>query len=137
MCSSAAIIPQSKSTEMWSLAAAAIPQSKSTETWSSTAPFHHDLWYFWHWTNEHFSSVLFIRKNVTSPQWPHSSHWNQYTPPNYWKSYWREPHTHSTKGFDDSLETCETERCSVKEPVFKHNHRALASTTKMWSWVVP
>ena len=33
--------------------------------WSSAAPFHHDLWYFWHWTNEHFSSVLFFRKNVT------------------------------------------------------------------------
>ena len=32
--------------------------------------------------------------------------------------YWRE-HTHSTGGFDDSLEMCE--RCSVSEPVFKHN----------------
>ena len=30
-------------------------------------------------------------------------------------------HTHSTEGFDDSLETCEIERCSVSEPVFKHN----------------
>ena len=28
---------------------------------------------------------------------------------------------HSTEGFDDSLETCEIERCSVSEPVFKHN----------------
>ena len=37
-------------------------------------------------------------------------------------SYRREPHTHSTEGFDDSLETCEIERCSVSEPVFKHNH---------------
>ena len=62
--------PQSKSTEMWSSAAAVIPQSKSTEMWSSAALFHHDLWYFRQWTNEHFSSVLFIR-NWT---WPaHSS----------------------------------------------------------------
>ena len=51
-------------------------------------------------------------------------------------SYRREPHTHSTEGFDDSLETCEIERCSVSEPVFKHNHCAPAFTTKMWSWVV-
>ena len=59
---------QSKSTELWSTAAV-IPQSKSSEMWSSAAPFHHDLWYFPHWTNEHFSSTrLFIRKNVTSPQ---------------------------------------------------------------------
>ena len=49
------------------------------------------------------------------------NHWNQHTRPNYWKSYWREPHRHSTEGFDDSLETCEIERCSVSEPVFKHN----------------
>ena len=84
---------------------------KSTEMWGSAAPLHHDLWYFRHWTNEHFSSMLFIRKNVTSPQSCHSSHWNQYTWPNYWKSYWREPHTHSTEGFDDSFETCEIERC--------------------------
>ena len=32
--------------------------------------------------------------------------------------------THSSEGFDDSLETCEIERCSVSEPVFKHNHCA-------------
>ena len=68
--------------------------------------------------------------NVTSPQWRHSSNWNQYTRPNYWKSYWREPHTHSTEGFDDSLETCEIRRGSVSEPVFKHNHCALAFATK-------
>ena len=62
------VVPQSKFTgELWS-SAAVIPQSKSTEMLSSTAPFHHDLWYFRHWTNEHFSSMLFIRKNVTSPQ---------------------------------------------------------------------
>ena len=34
------------------------------------------------------------------------------------------------------IETCEIERCSVSEPVFKHNHCAPAFTTKMWSWVV-
>ena len=80
--SSASVVPQSKSTEMCSYAAvpqskftgelcssaAVIPQSKSSEMWSSAAPFHHDLWYFRHWTNEHFSSMLFIRKNVSSPQ---------------------------------------------------------------------
>ena len=48
--------------------ASVVPPSKSTEMWSSAAPFHHDLWYFRHRTNEHFSSMLFIRKNVTSPQ---------------------------------------------------------------------
>ena len=73
----------------------------------------------------------------TWPQSRHSSPWNKYTQrPNYWKSYWRELHTHSTEGFDNSLERCEIERCSVSEPVFKHNHRAPAFTTKMWSWVV-
>ena len=41
------------------------PQSKSTEMWSSAAPFHHDLWYFPHRTNEHFRSMLFIRKNLS------------------------------------------------------------------------
>ena len=54
-------MPQSKSTELCS-SAAVIPQSKSTEMWSSAAPFHHDLWYFRHWTNQHFCSILFIRK---------------------------------------------------------------------------
>ena len=29
--------------------------------------------------------------------------------------------SHSTEGFDDSLETCEIEMCSVSEPVFEHN----------------
>ena len=107
--SSASVVPQSKFTgELWS-SASVVPQSKSTEMWSSAAPFHHDLWYFRHWTNEHFTSMLFIRKNVTSPQSRHSSHWNRYNRPNYWKGYWREPHTHSTEGFDDSLETCEIE----------------------------
>ena len=101
-------VPQSRSSELCS-SAAVIPQSKSTEMWSSAAPFHHDLWYFRHLTNEHFSCMLFIRKNVTSPQSRHSSHWNRYNRPNHWKGYWREPHTHSTEGFDDSLETCEIE----------------------------
>ena len=60
---SAAVVPQSKSTELCS-SAAVVPQSKSTEMWSSAAPFHHDLWYFRHRTNEHFRSMLFIRKNL-------------------------------------------------------------------------
>ena len=59
LCSSAAVVPQSKSTELCS-SAAVVPQSKSTEMWSSAAPFHHDLWYFRHQTNEHFRSMLFI-----------------------------------------------------------------------------
>ena len=46
------------------VSAAVVPQSKSTEMWSSAAPFHHDLWYFRHRTNEHFRSMLFIRKNL-------------------------------------------------------------------------
>ena len=121
LCSrSAAVVPQSKPTAMWN-SAAVVPQSKSTGVWSSAAPFHHDLWYFRHRKNEHFSSMLFIwKKLINQPTVEqHSSHWNQhYTRPNYWKSYWRE-HSHSTEGFDDSLETCE--RCSVSEPVFKHN----------------
>ena len=54
LCSWAVVVPQSKSTELCS-SAAVIPQSKSTEMWSSAAPFHHDMWYFRHWTNEHFS----------------------------------------------------------------------------------
>ena len=53
--------PQSKSTELCT-SAAVIPQSKSTEMWSWAAPFHHDLWYFRHWTNENFSSVIYSEK---------------------------------------------------------------------------
>ena len=52
LCSSAAVVPQSKSTELC-ISAAVVPQSKSTEMWSSAAPFHHDLWYFRHRTKEH------------------------------------------------------------------------------------
>ena len=52
--SSASVVPQSKFTgELWS-SASVVPQSKSTEMWSSAAPFHHDVWYFRHWTNKHF-----------------------------------------------------------------------------------
>ena len=50
-----------------SSAAAVIPQRKSTEMWSSAAPFHHEWWYFRLWTNEHFSSMLFIR-NFDQPK---------------------------------------------------------------------
>ena len=64
--SSASVVPQSKFTGELCSSAAVIPQSKSSEMWSSAAPFHHDLWYFRHWTNEHFSSMLFIRQNVTT-----------------------------------------------------------------------
>ena len=32
--------------------AAVVPQSKSTEMWSLAVPFDHDLWYFRHRTNE-------------------------------------------------------------------------------------
>ena len=111
LCSSAAVLPQGKFTELCS-SASVVPQSKSNEMRSSAAPFHHDLWYFRHRRNGHFSSMLFIRKTYK---------------PNYWKRYWCEPHTHSTEGFDDSLEACGIERCCVREPVFKHyslNRRA-------------
>ena len=40
------------------------PRVNSTEMWSSGEPFHHDLWYFQHRTNEHFRSMLFLRKNT-------------------------------------------------------------------------
>ena len=75
-----------------------------------------------------FSSMLFIRKNVTKMKSIHST--------KLLEKLLHEPHTHSTEGFDDSLERCEIERCSVSEQVFKHNHCAPAFTTKMWSWVV-
>ena len=65
LCSSAAVVPQSKSTELCN-SAAVVPQSKSTGMWSSAAPFQHDLWYFWHRTNEHFRSMLF-RKTYKQP----------------------------------------------------------------------
>ena len=42
LCSSAAIVSQSKSTELCS-SAAIVPQSKSTEMRNSAAPFDHDL----------------------------------------------------------------------------------------------
>ena len=89
---SAARVSQSKSTELCS-SAAVVPQSKSTEKWSSAGPFDHDVWYFRHQTNEHFNSILFIRKNQPTVA-PLSSHWNQHARPNYWRSYWRKPHTH-------------------------------------------
>ena len=68
---------------------------------SSAAPFDHDLWYFRHQTNEHFNSMLFIRKKLINQptEAPLSSQWNQHARPNYWKSYWREPHAHSIEGF--------------------------------------
>ena len=98
LCSSAAVVSQSKPTELCS-SAAVVPQSKSTEKWSSAGPFDHDVWYFRHQTNEHFNSMLFVRKNQPTVA-PLSSHWDQHARPNYWRSYWREQHTHSTEGFD-------------------------------------
>ena len=101
LCSSTAVVSQRKSTELCS-SAAVVPQSKSTEVWSSAAPLDHDLWYFRHKTNEHFNSMLFIRKKLINQPTvaPLSSHCNQHARPNYWKSYWREPHTRSIEGFD-------------------------------------
>ena len=62
LCSSAAVVrPQSKFTELCS-SSAVVSQVKSTDMWSSEAPSYHDLWYFRHQTNEHFNSMLFIRK---------------------------------------------------------------------------
>ena len=48
--------------------AAVVLQSKSTEIRSLEAPFHHNLWYFRHRTNEHFRSVLFARSEKTYKQ---------------------------------------------------------------------
>ena len=97
--SSAAVVPQSKFTELCS-SAAVVSQSKSTELWSSAAPFDHDLWYFQHRTNEHFNFYS-MGKRINQPTVaPLSSHWNQHAPPNYWKRYWRELHTHSIECFD-------------------------------------
>ena len=76
-------------------------------------PFHLDLWYFRHRTNKHLALCYLFGKtykpshSIARP----SSYWNQQTRPNYWKSYWLE-YTHSTEGFDDSLEMCEIERCN-------------------------
>ena len=61
--SSSAVVSQSKSTELCSTAAV-MPQSKSSEGQSSAAPFDHDLWYCRLRTDEHFTSMLFIRKNL-------------------------------------------------------------------------
>ena len=63
LCSSAAVVSQSKSTELCS-SDAVVPESKSTELCSLVVPLDHDLWYFRHRTNEHFNSMLFIRKNL-------------------------------------------------------------------------
>ena len=71
-----------------------------------------------------------IRKNQYKPA-HRTSHWNQHTRPNYWKSYWREPHTHSTEGFDGSLAMCEIERCSSSRQFIVLR----LSPQKMWSRV--
>ena len=78
--SSAAVVPQGKSTELcsWAVVAphkvnltelcsnstAVVPQSISTEVGSSAAPFLLDLSYLRHRTNKHISSMLFIQKNL-------------------------------------------------------------------------
>ena len=61
LCTSAAVVPQSKSTELCS-SAAVVPQSKSIEMWSSAAPFHQDLWYFRPRTNEHLALCYLFGK---------------------------------------------------------------------------
>ena len=81
--SSAAVVPRTKSTELWSSTAVVpalskstelcssanvVPQSKSTAIWSSAAPLHHDLWYFRHrtnHTNEHFTELYVIYSGKT------------------------------------------------------------------------
>ena len=93
--SSVAVVPQSKLTELCS-SAALVPQSKSTEMWSLAAPFDHDFWYFGTGQTNTLTLWYLLGKSYK----PLSSHWNQQARPNYWKSYWREPHTHSTEGFD-------------------------------------
>ena len=55
----AVVRPKSKFTELCS-SAPVVSQSKSTEIWSSAAPSGHDLWYFRRQANEHFNSILFI-----------------------------------------------------------------------------
>ena len=59
---SAAVVPQSKSTDLCS-SAAFDSQSKSTEMWSSAAPFHHDF-SARDKQCKHFRSMLFIRKSL-------------------------------------------------------------------------
>ena len=65
--------------------------------------------------------------------WPALSSATQVTEINIHDQITGKPHTHSSEGVDDSLETCEIETCSVlREPtVFKHNYchklRRLAS----------
>ena len=72
LCSSAAVVSQGKSTELCS-SAAVVPQSKSTEMWTSAALFHHDLWYFRHQTNEHlYVYVIYSEKLINSSQSLHS-----------------------------------------------------------------
>ena len=134
-------MPQSKPTELCS-SVAVVPQSikvESTEMWSSAAPFQHDLWYFRHRTSGHFSSMLFIRKKRDQPTVAPLKSLKSIHPTKLLETLltWAAHtfHWHSTEGFDDSLESLEIERCSVSEPVFKHNYCAPAFTTKMWSWV--
>ena len=98
--------------------------SKSSGMWRLAALFHHDLWYFQHQTNEHFSSVYVINwaKLINQPtEVPLKSLQSTHSTKLLEKVLTWATHTHSTEGFDDSLETCEIERCSVSEPVFKHN----------------
>ena len=64
--------------------------------------------------------------------WPALSSATQVTEINIHDQITGKPHTHSSEGVNDSLETCEIETCSVlREPtVFKHNYCAPAFTTK-------
>ena len=121
LCSQAAAVPQSLSIELCS-SAAVVPQSKSTEMWSSAAPFHHDLWYFRHRTNEHLALALCYIFGKT------------YKPADSSAALKSLKSTHSTKLLKKlltwshtfhrrlwwwCLEACG--RCSVSELVFKHD----------------
>ena len=101
--SSAAVVRQSKFTELCSLAAV-VSQSKSTEMWNSAAPFDHDLWYFRHHWQTNTLILCYLLGKTYKPAHSisatleslKSNTLDQITG----RSYWREPHTHSTEGFD-------------------------------------
>ena len=79
--SSAAFVSQSKSTELCS-SAAFVSQSKSTELCSSAAV---------------------VPQSESTEMWSKFTELCSSAP---WKSYWREPHTHSIEGFDRVSVAC-------------------------------
>ena len=70
LLSSAAVVSQSKSTELCSTAAV-VPQSKSSEMWISAAPFDHDSWYFRLRTNELYLYVIYSGTPLMRPPLDH------------------------------------------------------------------